>query len=104
MRGREAQWLYEAGRATLKRGQIDRIEIVGLDRPDIINYLPVESIVPGAVGWKQLADEYFRGDTSITFKQWLRSAKGASFDAAKLGEIAAGLSDLGDLHRFVDGL
>lgn len=103
--GKESKWLYQAGLAALHRGHLDRIELVGLERPDIINYLPVASIVSGATSWKHLADEYFRGQTSApSFKHWLRSEKGARFDASTLAEIAVTLTDLGDLRKVVEGL
>ena len=102
--GRESKWLYEAGLAALARGHLDRIELVGLERPDIINYLPPVSFVPGATSWTQLFNEYRRSKRPEPFKQWLRAAKGARFDASTLAEIAATLTDLGDLPRVVQGL
>jgi predicted ATP-dependent endonuclease of OLD family len=102
--GREAKWLYEAGLAALERGQLDRIDVVGLDEKDIINYLPVEQIVPGATSWRALSKEYFDTKPNVAFKDWLKKAKGARITASRLGEIAGTLTSLKDLPRIVEGL
>lgn len=102
--GREAKWLYEAGLAALARGQLDRIDVVGLEEKDIINYLPVEQIVPGAVSWRALSKEYFDTKPNMAFKDWLKKSKGARITAARLGEIAGTLTQLKDLPRVIEGL
>lgn len=103
-RKREAQWLYEAGIAALERNQLDRIEVVCLSRPDIMNYLPVEAIVPSASDWGPLFAEYQIERHRGSFKDWLKRSKGARFDARSLGEIAATVTNLADLPSVVDGL
>lgn len=102
--GREAKWLYEAGLAALERGQLDRIELVGLIEKDIINYLPVEQIVPGAASWRTLSKEFFDARPSLAFKDWLKKSKGARITASRLGEIAGTLTELRDLPRVIQGL
>lgn len=105
-RGGEAKWLSAAGVAALSRGQLDRIELVGLDKPDILQYLPVETIVPEPTSWGQLAAEWRADPQRGDFKDWLRSRKGAKFDSAKLAEIAERLdpTDLADICKVVEGL
>ena len=105
-RGREAEWLAAAGVAALDRGQLDRIELVGLAKPDIIQYLPVKSLVPGADSWEDLVGEWRASPNRPDFKSWLRDHKGAQFTSKKLGEIANRLdpADLGDLAKVVEGL
>lgn len=103
-KGRESAWLYEAGIAALSKGYLDRIQLVGLERPDIICYLPPGAIVPGATSWQQLGDEYFTVKPRPAFKQWLRDSKGANFGAESLSVIAAGCTDLADLPNAVQGL
>lgn len=105
-RGREAEWLAEAGRVALERGWLDRIELVGLDKPDIIQYLPVEALVPGGGSWNDLVGEWRRSGahTQEDFKAWIKRSKGASFNAKKLAEIAERLTDLADLPRVIEDL
>jgi hypothetical protein len=104
LRGREAQWLYEAGLAALERGAMSRIDVVGLDEPDILNYLPVKAIVPDAESWNSLASEWRASNSRQDFKAWLRTAAGASINALTLGAIAERLVDRSGLERIVEGL
>jgi hypothetical protein len=101
---KEAMWLYEAGCAALDRGGLSRVYVVGLERPDIINYLPVQAIVPGARSWEDLASEWRANRNSRSFKQWLRSAKGATFTTNTLRDVAEQLVERADLERIVHGL
>lgn len=101
---REAKWLYEAGIAALERNQLDRVEVVGLALPDIMNYLPVQEFVPTATDWPTLFKESGSMGREGKFKDWLRKSKGAHFNASTLADIAATLTDLGDLPSAVAGI
>lgn len=102
---RESQWLCQAGLAAVNRGTLSRIDVVGLDRPDIINYLPVAEFVPDASSWKDLFDEWRAvGKPGPDFKLWLKNSKGAQINSARIRHLAARITDIGDLDRVVDGL
>lgn len=75
-------------------------------KPDIIHHLPVETIVPGEVSWERLVREWRASGAHKDgdFKAWLKRAKGAKFNAKKLGEIAERLTALADLPRVIDRL
>lgn len=104
-RDRESQWLAEAGMAALRRGTLDRIDVVGLRLPDIIQYLPVEDLVPGATAWDPLVREWRAAPSpKPDFKQWIRKVKGARFTSKTLAEVAERMTDLDDLTKVVDGL
>jgi hypothetical protein len=101
---KESRWLYEAGMAAMEGGYFSRIDVVGLDEPDIINYLPVESFVPGAPSWQSLFRDWNKTGRNRPFKQWLNASKGANIHPDRLAEVVAGVSDLRDLVSVVKGL
>lgn len=104
-RDRESKWLAEAGLAALNRGTLDRIDVVGLERHDIIHYLPVDSLVPGATSWIDLSTEWHRvPPPRPAFKEWLRQKKGARIESRLLGEIAQRVTDRQDLIKVIEGL
>jgi predicted ATPase len=97
--GGEGQWLAEAGLAAMKAGKLDQIGLVGLERRDILEYLPVDAFVPGATSWKALRDEHARSGERGDFKDWLRSRKGARISRASILNAIGRVDDLGDLPR-----
>lgn len=91
--GREADWLGDAGRTALLAGHIDRISVVGLERADIIEYLPVEEFVASARSWKAIGPP----PKGQNFKDWLRTHHGAVISTERLRSLASELDSLGDL-------
>lgn len=69
------QWLTGA----LKKNLASRVSAHGLEKKDIIHYLPVERLVPGATSWESLIEQHARerdaspAKTPRDFKSWLRA-------------------------------
>ena len=81
----EEQHLYEMCRRAIEAGHPDRVEIFGFARRDIIEYLPVDRLVPGATTWAELTAAW---DRSLSFKQWLRKQQGAKISVEQLRRAA----------------
>jgi hypothetical protein len=68
--------------AAIKSGTVHQLRVVGLSKPDVIEYLPAEDFVPGST-WSTLVTEWKawlqgRPDKSrLDFKSWLRRHKHA---------------------------
>lgn len=66
-------------------GGLDRFGVYGLTRRDIIEYLPVERLVPNGVSWSELRSQHAqrRADaptsTPKDFKKWLATSHDADF-------------------------
>jgi ABC-type transport system involved in cytochrome c biogenesis ATPase subunit len=67
----EGQALYEMCSKAVDTGRHSRIDVFGLTRPDIIEYLPVEAFVPAAESWTPLVDEWKRDRRGRDFKAYL---------------------------------
>ena len=108
--GGEPEWLSKAGLEIFGRGWLHRIDVVGLDRPDIIDYLPVGKLVPTATSWSALRSEYeaVRPMSSdgrrLKFKQWLAQEHSARITTETIRSALADLDDLADLPKVIQGL
>jgi len=94
----------------LKSHQLDRLAVHVLAKPDIIQYLPVGMLVPGATSWESLVADWRKAPSSGDeggFKSWLRTERQASFSESTLRKAAGTLEDLQDLGvvaGLIDGL
>jgi hypothetical protein len=76
--GRQAEhkWLREWLQRALTRGRAARVHPFGLEKPDVIMYLPVRELVPGRKDWEHLEAEHaeWQANSSnrLNFKAWLR--------------------------------
>ena len=105
MRGDRFNWLFDAARAGLECGYLDRIELVVLDEVDIIKYLPVAEFVPGAESWEELDQEYAQlKHPRPVYKAWLKQSKGATVSGPRLNEIAYRCEPTGDISRAIENL
>jgi len=105
MQGDRFNWLFNAARSALELGVLDRIELVVLGELDIIKYLPVGELVPGAASWDDLDREYAEiAHPRPPYKKWIEKAKGVRITGPILGDIASRSEPVGDIHRSVAGL
>lgn len=102
--GGEAKWVSDAGLVALKAGHLDRFKLVGLEKWDIIDYLPVEQLVAGATSWKALRDEHRKAPNGMSFKPWLKRTRNATITTATIRQAVAQLDDLADLPQVLDSL
>ena len=75
----------------LKQGRESRITPHGLSRPDIIDYLPVESLVPGGGNWNELRRRHVvaranKKNVPKDFKRWLSTELQADFGSDAVRE------------------
>lgn len=89
----EARWVAEWLTAALDRSYEGRITPEGLAEKDIIEYLPVESLVPGASSWGSLRSDHeearaAKGSAERDFKNWLRKTRDADFGDESLRRAA----------------
>jgi hypothetical protein len=114
----EERQIAALARNLFTTGRLDRFHVYGLSRGDIVEYLPVKRLVPGATSWEELRKEHRRlrqdakGSTPKDFKGWLKEHRSADFgdDAVLLAAaVAAGsppeefLGLLARIDSVVDG-
>ena len=95
--GGEGRWMAEAGLAALAAGRLSRVRLVGLERRDILEYLPVTEMVPGAASWEALRAEHQGSHAKDDFKTWLRNTHSARITPAAIANAAGKVDDLQDL-------
>jgi len=91
----EQGFLRNFGIRAVELGQIGRIDLFGLSRPDILDYLPASSVVPNAAGrgWAELrADSGSK--TGTAFKRWLSANLDFSGDDSVLKDAVSQLDAL----------
>jgi AAA domain, putative AbiEii toxin, Type IV TA system len=73
----EDKYLYDLFRRAIEEGVAERIEVFGFSKPDILDYLPIEDLVPSAhrhgKSWDDLHDEHERDQSAAgkaNFKTW----------------------------------
>lgn len=99
-------WLTRA----LERGLDGRIRPTGLERADIVEYLPVENFVAGAASWTELRDQHRearetpRSNTPKDFKHWLELRYRADFTPDNLRAAVAGADIPPDIARLMNEL
>lgn len=89
----EGRYLREWMTAALARGVHDRLAPYGLIRRDIIEYVSVAELVPGAIDWDSLREEHYKAVVARIgapkdFKKWLEFRYQARIDRESL-ETAA---------------
>ena len=102
--GAEADWVVDAGLHALKTGSFHRIRLVGLTRPDIIEYLPVDGFVQGAAGWDELRRDYKASSDRVPFKDWLRTHRSARITPSTISAAASRIVDPEDLPLVLEAL
>lgn len=100
-------WLSRA----IRKGVANRVYPAALEAADIVEYLPVERLVPGASSWEHLHETYagYRADRSdgksaLAFKSWLEKTYKADFSPTSLRRAAAGLPVPLDMERLMKRL
>lgn len=100
----------------LQHGHHTRVEALGIAGSDILDYLPVEELVPGAESWHWLRERLARGmdkaPTETQFKEWLvkvhradlspehlRSAAERSAPGTELSTVVERILDDARAHR-----
>ena len=54
----EERYLKQLAWNALEAGAAHRLSIVGMSKPDIIDYLPVDQLAPSASSWERLREEW----------------------------------------------
>lgn len=103
--GYESTFVRAAGERLIETEQFDRLTLVPLSVPDILDLLPVGDFVAGAKSWGDLRTECGRRSGS-DFKQWLRSVKRARINTRSIRSSASKLdvipSDLLALQKALE--
>lgn len=96
-----AKWLRELGTRASRSGTLGRIRMATLEEPDIICYLPPESLNLPGHSWYDLGEEYLsarRTAPDLDFKRWLSRHYGANTSVRKVRGAAGRLDTIpGDL-------
>ena len=86
----EEGFVTQLGRRLHELGRLGRFSVFGLTERDIVMYLPVDALVPGATSWGDLVDEHEagladgRGNWPKDFKKWLEQKNRADFSESSL--------------------
>jgi len=88
----EAQWLSELATRALGIGCIERVDVFGLSKPDVIFYLDPPQFGL-AEGWSSLHHQWRREPRGEVgdFKSWLRKEKAASISTQRVRRAAEAL-------------
>ncbi|MGO0578271.1 hypothetical protein [Ornithinimicrobium panacihumi] len=97
----EGEWLGQwLGRA-MEQDREGRIIPYGLRERDIIQYIPVDRLLPGADSWREVTAEWRRaprrGDELPSLKKWLYETKGVKTNAEHLRNAALDVPAPSDL-------
>ncbi len=91
----------------LESGQAERITPHGLTKGDIIEYLPVQALVPEATSWPDLRSQHRAAKNEKSgkpndFKKWLEITYKADFGADAMTAAIKRMDALpADLHRLL---
>jgi hypothetical protein len=89
----------------IERGLEARHTPLGLSRPDVLDYLPVDAFVKDAGSWDDLRDELDRSagspQSGSKFKSWLTSAKKADLSLEHISEVSKQLDAIPEDFLFV---
>jgi hypothetical protein len=91
---RSREFLTEFDRSAVLSNQVHRFHPFGLSKRDIIEYLPVERIVPAAGSWADLRREHEQDSPHEEFKQWLRQRHKAKINVEELRRSARNLDEV----------
>lgn len=107
-KGDEYQWISTWLARALKKGVHERLLPFGLEAPDVIDYLPVEILVPNAgKSWGELRAEHDALRPQLNkakgphdFKSWLAKVYGADTSPARVRVAAEAVTEVPeDLRR-----
>lgn len=95
-KGQEYSYIRPWLTKSLDKNVFERITPYGLEAADIVRYLPVELVVPGAGSWTALDDEHERAVAAAgprqsplkDFKQWLRQTHNVHFTPDLIRRVA----------------
>lgn len=84
---------------TVERGSSSRFFPLGMSKKDVLEYLPVDQVVPGAHSWGALWSEWMRSPAAMAarssqrgmgkaYKDWLRQTKRADLSPENLRLVA----------------
>ena len=79
----------------LETGQHERVEVFGLSKPDITEYLPIERFT-SLPSWTAAREAWEASGSKPDFKKWLSGAHGADFSPTHVHEVASSLPHLPD--------
>ena len=93
LRNDESQALSSFMTRALELGLEQRHTPLTLSATDVLDYLPVEAFVPGAVSWPNLRQELETSQAGVPlsgsrFKKWLERAKGADLSDQHIRHVA----------------
>lgn len=83
--GTEERVLFELLERCTERRLLDRFHVYGLEKKDVIEYLP--SVAFGlSESWEQLREDYaqFRSEPKPQFKEWLKTERGAEISTRRI--------------------
>ena len=93
----EERALREVLTAALEDDQKDRITPHGMSRPDILDYLAAEKLVPGKRDWTELRAEHVTQRNSSSkfkaFKSWLEKVHKADLTDSSIREAAQSIDE-----------
>lgn len=94
----EPGFIRNFGIRSVELGRTDRIDLCGLNKPDILEYLPPKSLMPRAsdLDWDQLRSRAGAKSGTAIRKTWLRDNYGFSGEDSALENAASQLDELPD--------
>ena len=99
--GKGLKHLRSLCESALAKKMDGRVEIFGFSKGDIIEYLPVNKLVPGDASWSELRAEWEQVLGRPDFKEWLRRSRQADINR---DSIRAAVETMDEIPPELEGL
>jgi hypothetical protein len=73
-------------------GRLDRVNVFGFEKEDIVEYFDCATLVPGHSDWAELREQH-RSHSGTPWKKWLENDHGANFEPVRVYEAAQAVAD-----------
>lgn len=90
----ELRWMREFLSKSVEANIAGRLTPFGLEAMDVVEYLPVDVLVPGAHSWSELRSAHSSSGTRKDFKSWLVATRRANFAPDRIREAARAMDEV----------
>ena len=89
----ENKFLREFMSRVLDENRSERVEVFGMSKKDIIEYLPSNYFVSGST-WSKLHEEFISQNEFKDFKKWMTKKYNANFSSENIIEAVRGMDSI----------
>ena len=86
------EFLQQLAYRAVLDGRLDRVNVFGFEKEDIVEYFDCATLVPGHSDWAKLREQH-RSHSGTPWKKWLENDHNAIFEPVKVHEAARAVAD-----------